>query len=134
MRALVGTRSLFRLFLRLDRVRIPLWILGIVGIVAASASAVQGLYDTPAARAGYAATAGSSPAAIAMSGPPQALDTVGGITIFEVNLTAAVGVSLMAIFLTIRHTRSEEEAGRTELLSAGVLGRFAPLAAALIVV
>ncbi|MCK0113857.1 polyketide antibiotic transporter [Ornithinimicrobium sp. F0845] len=134
MSGLIGTGQLVRLFLRLDRVHLPLWIVGIVGIVAASASAVQGLYTTPELRAGYAATVTNSPAAIAMSGPPQALDTVGGITLFEINLTAAVGVSLMAIFLTVRHTRAEEEAGRTELLRAGVLGRHAPLAAALIVV
>lgn len=131
---LVGTGDMVRLFLRLDRVQLPLWIVGIVGLVAASASAVQGLYGTPELRAGYAATVSSSPAAIVMSGPAQALDTVGGITLFEINLIAALGISLMAIFLTVRHTRTEEEAGRTELLRAGVLGRHAPLAAALIVV
>lgn len=134
MSGLVGTGHLVRLFLRLDRIHLPLWVLGIVGVVAASASAVQGVYTTPELRASYAATVSSSPAAIVMSGPPQALDTVGGITVFEINLTAAVGVALMAVFLTVRHTRAEEEAGRTELLRAGVLGRHAPLAAALIVV
>ncbi|WP_114907219.1 ABC transporter permease [Ornithinimicrobium murale] len=131
---LTGTGHLVRLFLRLDRIVLPIWIVGIVGLVAASASAVQGLYSTPALRAGYAATVSSSPAAIVMSGPAQALDTVGGITLFEINLTSALGVALMAIFLTVRHTRTEEETGRTELLRAGVLGRHAPLAAALIVV
>lgn len=133
MKALTGTGQKVRLILRLDRVRLPLWILAVLGIVVASASAVQGLYDTPQARAGYALTA-QSPAAIVLSGPPQAVDSVGGITVFEINLTSAVGVALMAIFLTIRHTRAEEEAGRTELLSAGVLGRHAPLTAALVVV
>lgn len=131
---LTGTWTMVRLFLRLDRLLLPLWILGIVGLVGASASAVQGLYETPASRAGYASTVESSPAAIVMSGPPQALDTLGGITLFEINLIAALGVALMAIFLTVRHTRSEEEAGRTELLRAGVLGRHAPVAAALVVV
>ncbi|WP_256838411.1 ABC transporter permease [Ornithinimicrobium faecis] len=131
---LVGTGHMVRLFLRLDRLQLPLWIVAIVGLVAASASAVQGLYGTPELRAGYAATVSSSPAAIVMSGPAQALDTVGGITLFEINLIAALGIALMAIFLTVRHTRTEEEAGRTELLRAGVLGRHAPLAAALIVV
>ncbi|WP_256842834.1 ABC transporter permease [Ornithinimicrobium cryptoxanthini] len=134
MSTLIGTGEMVRLFLRLDRIHLPLWIGAIVGVVVASASAVQGVYGTPALRAGYAATVSNSPAAIVMSGPPQALDTVGGITLFEVNLTAAVGTSLMAIFLTVRHTRAEEEAGRTELLRAGVLGRHAPLAAALVVV
>ena len=131
---LACTGQMIRLFLRLDRIRLPLWVGAIVGIVAASASAVQGVYNTPELRAGYAATVSNSPAAIVMSGPAQALDTVGGITLFEVNLTAAVGTALMAIFLTVRHTRAEEEAGRTELLRAGVLGRHAPLAAALVVV
>jgi ABC-2 type transport system permease protein len=37
------------------------------------------------------------------------------------------------IVITVRHTRGEEEAGRLELLGAGVLGRAAPLAAALVV-
>lgn len=134
MTGLTGTGHLVRLFLRLDRALLPLWVVAIVGLVAASASAVQGLYGTPELRAGYAATVSSSPAAIVMSGPVQALDTVGGITLFEINLTSALGLSLMAIFLTVRHTRTEEEAGRTELLRAGVLGRHAPLAAALIVV
>lgn len=133
MNALVGTGQLVRLILRRDRVRLPLWVLAVLGIVAASASAVQGLYDTPRSRAGYALTA-QSPAAIVLSGPPEALDTVGGITVFEINLTSAVGVALMATFLTVRHTRAEEETGRTELLSAGVLGRHAPLAATLLVV
>ncbi len=131
---LAGTVHLIRLFLRLDRFLLPLWVVAIVGMALASASAVQGLYSTPAQWAGYAATVSSSPAAIVMSGPPQALDTVGGITLFEINLICAVGVALMAIFLTVRHTRTEEEAGRTELLRSGVLGRHAPLAAAVVVV
>ncbi|WP_109473316.1 ABC transporter permease [Ornithinimicrobium cavernae] len=134
MSGLTGTGQMVRLFLRLDRIHLPVWVVAIVGIVAASASAVQGVYNTPELRAGYAATVSNSPAAIVMSGPPQGLDSVGGITVFEINLTAALGAALMAIFLTVRHTRAEEEAGRTELLRAGVLGRHAPLAAALVVV
>ena len=35
--------------------------------------------------------------------------------------------------LVVRHTRTEEESGRLELLSAGVVGRYAALTAALIV-
>ena len=69
-----------------------------------------------------------------MSGPPTALDTIGGITVFEVTATAMIGVALMAMFLTIRHTRTDEEAGRTELLRAGVMGRQADLLATGLVV
>src|SRR5699024_264033 len=53
---LAGTVHLIRLFLRLDRFLLPLWVVAIVGMALASASAVQGLYSTPAQWAGYAAT------------------------------------------------------------------------------
>jgi ABC-2 type transport system permease protein len=130
----VGTATLVRLILRRDRLRLPIWWLSLVGLVGASAGGVQGLYDTPEARATYAATVGTSGASIAMSGPPTALDTIGGITVFEVTATAMIGVALMALFLTLRHTRTDEEAGRTELLRAGVMGRQADLLATGLVV
>ena len=37
------------------------------------------------------------------------------------------------MFLVGRHTRAEEESGRDELLRSGVVGRHAPMTAALIV-
>lgn len=129
MTRFTGTVALVRLVLRRDRIRLPVWLVALVGMIAASAAAVQGLYDTPAERAVYERTVGNSAASIALSGPPVGLDTTGGITVFEVSQIAIVGVCLMVIFLTIRHTRADEEAGRTELLRAGVLGRNADIAA-----
>ena len=134
MTRFVGTLTLVRLILRRDRRRLPVWWLAQVGLVGVSAVSVQGLYDTPQARAAYAATVGTSGASISMSGPPVALDTIGGITVFEVATTAVIGVALMAVFLTLRHTRTDEEAGRTEMLRAGVLGRQADLLATGLVV
>jgi len=134
MQRFTGTATLVRLILRRDRVRLPVWLLALVGLTAYPVAAVQGLYATPEAMASYAATVGSSGASIAMTGPPVALDTVGGITVFEVTPTALVGIALMAVFLVLRHTRTDEEAGRTELLRAGVLGRNADLLATGLVV
>jgi ABC-2 type transport system permease protein len=134
MTGLTGLGSMIRLVLRRDRVRLPVWLLAIVGLVYVSGGAVQGVYDTQQAITAYQATVGSSAASIALSGPPTALDTIAGITIFEINTTAIVAVALMAIFLVVRHTRAEEESGRTELLRAGVLGRYAPIAAPVLVV
>ncbi|MET1060241.1 MAG: ABC transporter permease [Nocardioides sp.] len=134
MTRFVGTGTLVRLILRRDRRRLPIWWFAQVGLVAVSAISVQGLYDTPQARATYAATVGTSGASIAMSGPAVALDTIGGITVFEVTSTAMIGVALMALFLALRHTRTDEEAGRTELLRAGVMGRQADLLATGLVV
>jgi ABC-2 type transport system permease protein len=42
-------------------------------------------------------------------------------------------VALMSVLMVVRHTRTEEETGRAELLGAAVVGRHAGLAAALIV-
>jgi ABC-2 type transport system permease protein len=108
-RALVGTPSLVRLALRRDRIRLSVWILAILGIVYFSATAVPEVYGTPEAIRGYQQTVGTSPAAIAMSGPPVALDTLGGILVYETSVTALIAVSLMAIFLVVRHTRGDEE-------------------------
>ena len=44
---------------------------------------------------------------------------------------AAILVGVLMVFITVRHTRSDEESGRLELLGGGRLGRDAPLAAAL---
>jgi ABC-2 type transport system permease protein len=131
---LTGTGSLVRLILRRDRIRLPVWIVAILGLVYSSAAAVQGIYSTQAELDAYANTMGNSPAAIAFSGPPIALNTTGGVTIFEINQSAMIAVALMAIFLVVRHTRGEEEDGRTELLRATVVGRHAPIVAALLAV
>jgi ABC-2 type transport system permease protein len=130
----VGTGTLVRLVLRLDRIRLPVWLVAILGLVYASADAVQSTYDTPADIAAYARTVGNSPTSIVMNGPPTAVDTIAGIVIFEINSTAIIATALMAIFLVVRHTRGEEQEGRTELIRATVVGRYAPVAAALLVV
>lgn len=134
MSTLTGTRHLIRLILRRDRVRLPIWLLSILGVVYASAAAVQDQYPTQARLDQYAQTMGNSPAVVVMSGPPTALHTLGGVTIYEINVTVMVAVALMAVFLVVRHTRAEEETGRTEMVRATVVGRHAPTAAALTVV
>jgi len=132
--ALTGTGALVRLILRRDRIRLPIWILAILGLVYSSAEAVQSTYDTPGDIEVYARTVGSSPASIVMNGPPTALDTIAGIMVFEVNTSAIILTALMAIFLVVRHTRADEQEGRTELIRATVVGRHAPVSAALLVV
>jgi ABC-2 type transport system permease protein len=131
--ALTGTPALVRLVLRRDRVRLPVWVGSLVAITYASGAAVADTYDTPVKIASYAANIGDSPVSIATAGPPVALDTIGGILVLETSLTALVGVALMAVFTVVRHTRAEEEAGRTELLVSAVVGRHAGAAAALLV-
>jgi ABC-2 type transport system permease protein len=120
-----GTGQLVRLALRRDRVRIPLWVAGIAGLVSFSAAAVPGLYPEQPQIDAYASLVGGSPLTVAFSGPPRGLHTIAGIIVYEVSFTAIVGVMLMAVMTTTRHTRAEEERGRSELLRATEVGRHA---------
>ena len=128
-----GTWSLIRLALRRDRFRIPVWVVGIVATVYLSAASEQGLYDTQAQIDAYADVVGSSPATVAMAGPVVGLHTLAGIVMYETYLTVIAAVSIMAVLMVSRHTRAEEESGRTELVRATEVGRYASAASALVV-
>ncbi|MGH2735758.1 MAG: ABC transporter permease [Actinomycetota bacterium] len=133
MSGLAGIGTIMRLVLRRDRIRIPVWIAALAGLVVASAASVIEIYGTQQEIDVYAASVGGNPAVVAMTGPPHALDTIGGVVVYETTLVAVVGVALMSIFLVTRHTRGEEETGRAELLQAAVVGRHARLTATLFV-
>jgi ABC-2 type transport system permease protein len=123
--SVTGVGHLLRLALRRDRLRLPLWVVGLGGTIVASALAVPPLYDTPGKIAGYARTVGASPVSHLMSGRQVGLDSLGGIVANEISQVAQLGVCLMVVFLVVRHTRAEEESGRAELLRSAVLGRHA---------
>ncbi|MGH3977993.1 MAG: ABC transporter permease, partial [Pseudonocardiaceae bacterium] len=133
MTALDGTGTLIRLMLRRDRIRIPVWIAAIIGLVLLTAQSIKGLYPTPADLAAAAAVIENNPTALVMNGPAQGLDTLGGRIAFELGAFGAVVVALMSLLMVGRHTRAEEETGRTELVRAAVVGRYAPVSAALLV-
>jgi ABC-2 type transport system permease protein len=118
--------------LRRDRLRLPVWVVGLGGVIAASALAVPPIYDTPEKIAGYASAVGTSPVSYLMSGRQAAIDTIGGIVANEISQVAQLGICLMVMFLVVRHTRAEEETGRAELIRSAVLGRHAATLAGLL--
>lgn len=123
---------LVRLALRRDRIMLPVWVYGITALVAGTAASFRSLYPTAESAAGFAASIRSSGALRAITGPAYALTSVGGLTAWRSVGTASVGAALMSLFLVVRHSRADEEAGRTELVGAGVVGRYAVLASALV--
>lgn len=133
---LTAAPRLVRLILRRDRVRLTIWFVAIVGLVATSAASLPPLYPDRASIEQYVAIATGNPALQAFAGPGAGFDdpNIGVILVNEVQLWGAVTVALMAIFLLVRHTRAEEDDERADLVRAGVVGRHAPLAAALGVV
>lgn len=130
MTGLAGTAALIRLFLRLDRVRLPVWVV-VLGIVpVGTAGAFQSLYASEASRLELAATVTSNPAFTALLGPLFE-PTIGGLTVWRVGTLGSFLLGLMAVLTMARHTRDDEESGRRELLGSTVVGRHAPLVAAL---
>ncbi len=133
MNDFVGTGTLVRLAIRRDRILIPVWILVFVITAAGSAQASIDLYPDVHSRVEAARTTNASPALISLYGRIFDESSLGALSLFKLTAFGALLVALLAAILVVRHTRTEEENGRLELLSAGVLGRYAAVSAALIV-
>src|SRR5699024_631122 len=133
MRALTGTGTIVRLVLRRKRVSLTAWVVILVGLMGAGISGMESLYPTQSDREAYAATTQASAAPQALNGPATAVDTAGGMVVFELGWYLAIAVAVLNISLVASTVRGDEEAGRTELLRAGILGRHAPLTATLLV-
>ncbi len=127
-----GTRILLALALRRDRLLIPLAVLGLVAFAGGSARSTVALYQGQDA-VDAARTLLASPAIVGMYGPIANPDNPDSFAVFKTLLLGAVCVALLAVVLVRRHTRTEEEAGRTELVGAGAVGRRASLTAAVVV-
>ncbi len=134
MSDLAGTGALIRFAARRERVRVPVYLLILVALIASTAAQSESLYSTQAERDQYAATVAGNPGLIAIVGPAYAVTNVGGDTAWQWGAFGAVTAALMSMFIVGRHTRGEEQSGRSELIRASVVGRYAPTAAAMVVV
>ncbi len=133
MNNFVGTRQILRLIIRRDRFRLIAWVILLALLPIATANAFFELAPTEAARESLAATAASNPAFIALLGPIYG-SSIGALTAWRVGTFGAVLVALMAILTVTRHTRTEEETGRADILGSTVVGRHALPAAAFTIV
>ena len=123
---LTGTAGLVRLALRRDRWLIPAWVAFFAATATFSASATVGLYPTEASRIEAANTINSTAAVVALYGPIYDPTSLGALSMTKMTAVYAALMSILMVMLVVRHTRAEEEAGRLELVGAGVVGRAAP--------
>jgi ABC-2 type transport system permease protein len=132
--SLTGTRRLLWLVLRRDRFRIAMWMSGLVGLMAVSASSIVALYATQEDLEGYARTVRGNSALIIQAGPGYGLEdpTLGAVVMNETAQWLFIAAAVMSVFMVVRHTRTEEEAERAELVRAAPVGRHAALASAMI--
>lgn len=129
----LGTGDLVRLAVRRDRVLIPSAVLGFAGLAGLSAATTAGLYPDPAQRFEAASLVNSTAALVALYGRIYDPSSEGALAMFKLTSFGAALVAVLMTVVVVRHTRTEEEAGRLELLGATRISRTAPLQAALIV-
>ena len=128
----IGTKSLVKLALRRDRIRIPAWVLAI-GLY--SALVIVAYAEFSAKEMQELITMASISQGMRMLVSPIASDQVGQLGsffLFRTSFLLSIIVSMMNIQLVTRHTRHNEESGCAEMISSTVAGRYASLAASLI--
>jgi ABC-2 type transport system permease protein len=129
---LAGTGALAKLAFRRDRIMLAAWIYVITALIASNSWSLNKLYPTAAARADLAASGGRNPALLFLYGRLSG-DSLGAVSAWRYGVWAALAAVLMSVFLVVRHTRADEEAGRGELVGSAAVGRLAALTAALLV-
>lgn len=132
MSTTVGTGHLVRFIARRDRWSLPVVVALPALLVGVTAVAFADLYPTEEARRQFAEAMAANPGVTAFLGP-LAGSGVGALTFWRTVIIGVVLAGMLPMFTVIRHTRAEEQAGRRELLGSTVVGRHAPLAAAVLV-
>ncbi|MFD7200499.1 ABC transporter permease [Streptomyces sp. NPDC059893] len=130
-RQLAGTGTLLRLALRRDRVMIPVWVAVVLMMVLSMPGSLKSVYSTAAERADIAQSMATNSSMRALYGPVFA-DSIGGLTAWRIGVYGGLFAAVMSLLVVVRHTRDEEESGRQELVSSAMVGRRAPLTAALL--
>ncbi|WP_197520580.1 ABC transporter permease [Mycobacterium sp. E2479] len=126
-----GTLSMLRLYIRRDRVSMPLWVLLLsVPLATVYVGSIEKIYPTASARAGFQASIMASPAQRALYGQVYD-DSLGAVGIWKAGMFHTL-IAVAVILTVIRHTRADEENGRTELVDSTAIGRYAALTAALL--
>ncbi|WP_326641067.1 hypothetical protein OIE67_16180 [Nonomuraea fuscirosea] len=128
-----NTAALIRLILRRDRVWLPLWIGSVALFVATTVATIQQLLPTAQARLHYAREIAANPVILLMQGPAYG-DSLGAAAAQQRGAATMIFAALASVILLVKHTRSDEEQGRQELIGSAAVARQAPLTAALIVV
>lgn len=130
-----GSGALVRVALRVERVRLPVWLVAVVGLTYASAVSEADLFPTAESRAARAELM-RSPAAVALGGPGYGLDdyTIGAMVANELGSWVALALAVMSVLVVVRHLRGAEESGLLEVVRSTPVGRGAPVLAAVAVV
>jgi len=124
-------RFLLAAKLRRERWILPIWAVGIIGLLAASGTAIVREFGNESERAAVVSVAATSPAFLFLRGLPDGT-SVGAVVFFQTFAFLAVLAGLMNTFMVVRETRADEESGRAEILGSARIPRSTDLAATLL--
>jgi ABC-2 type transport system permease protein len=130
MTSFTATGRLFRLALRRDQVQLPVWILSLTALHAVSVWSVIAVYGDNEERLDLLAGSAVSGVALMFNGLVSG-SSVAAAAMSQTLLLMLTATALMSTFAVVRHSRQNEETQRAELVGAAVVGRRAPLTAAL---
>lgn len=122
-----GTGTLFRLFIRRDRFLFWVWVVAPL-LLAVATAGTFGAMNLETAMEEFI----SDPVISAMQGPVMSND-LAGVVVWRMMGLNVIILGIAGVLTVIRHTRGEEESGRSELIRAYVTGPYANLTAALMV-
>src|SRR5699024_8258641 len=118
--------------LRRDRLWLPIWVLSLAALTAYFANAIAVVMDGDSLQA--MTVLAKNPVMALITGPGYGLDeaTVPRFVVGMYGGFLMLGAALMSILTISRHTRTEEQTGRAELVRANVTGRHTQPIAALV--
>lgn len=120
--ALLGQRA------RRDWLQVLMWTVGTALLAYSSYIGVADAYGSEQDRTSLLAAALANPVILLFRGLPSGADE-GAFMVFLIFPWLAMLAAFMSTFLSVRHTRGDEEAGRAELISATPAGRSLPIIA-----
>ncbi len=124
--------ALARTALRRDRLLASVWVLAARRRRLRLGGRHRVAVPDDADRVEAAEAINASPAIVALYGPILDVRSVGELAMTKLTVLYAVFAALLFLVLVRRHTRTEEESGRAELLGGTAVGRDAQLAAAVL--
>jgi ABC-2 type transport system permease protein len=116
---------LLRQRIRRDWLQLTLWIAGTAAMAFAGYAGVTRSYATLDDRQNILTAALANPVILMFRGLPSG-SSEGSFIAFQILPWLALLAALMSTFLAVRHTRGDEEAGRSELIWATPAGRGMP--------
>lgn len=123
--------ALLHQHLRRDWLQLSLWLLATYALAAAAVGGVAASYGTEPERVSVLAAVMANPVIMLFRGLPSGAE-LEAFTLFLIFPFLAMMAGFMSTFLAVRHTRTEEETGRTELVGATPAGRTTPVIATIV--